>query len=86
MADDEQLPPSWEDITGQLSAMNNRWQTELSAGLHREKNLKQRVVQLEVVVTNFIGKVYHVDHTYIAQDFIPNTILRLQKSTYKDNN
>ena len=52
MADDEQLPPSWEDITGQLSAMNNRWQTELSAGLHREKNLKQRVVHLEVVVTN----------------------------------
>ena len=47
MADEEQLPPSWEDITGQLSAMNNRWQTELCAGLDREKKLKQRVVELE---------------------------------------
>ena len=51
MADDEQLVPSWADITGQLSAMNTRWQTELCAGLDREKNLKQRVVELEVVVT-----------------------------------
>jgi len=47
MADDEQLVPSWADITGQLSAMNTRWQTELCAGLDREKNLKERVVELE---------------------------------------
>ena len=51
MAGDEQLPPS-EEIARQLSAMNNRWYTELSAGADREKNLKQRVVELGVVVTN----------------------------------
>ena len=51
MADDQQLLPS-EEIARQLSTMNNWWYSELCAGADREKNLKQRVVELVVVVTN----------------------------------
>ena len=51
MADDEQLSSS-EEIAQQLSAMNNQWYNELYAGINREKILKQKVVELEQVVTN----------------------------------